>query len=171
MFYRSHGFAVQIRHQPALQLRELAKHSTATLLRLIIIVNQPRHAVRIAPVQARVRAEKSKLHPALVDRGVRVSFESADVDAPERESAHAEGKTAAQRLRHCFEGAFTVAAPVYGEALAACTRRASEENCFIVTVAGLQRFEDKLVEQEGVVVVHLCGIDGGVVPLHICWRS
>ena len=144
---RRDGLRPQVRHQRQLQAREEAQHVHA------LLVDQPRHAVRGAGVQATVRRQQSERHPALVQRGRRCSLEAADVVTPEAEAAEAQRQAAAQALGHALEGRVAVAAPVHRELLPA-RRGAAREQRGLAGPLGIQRTEHGRVVQLRVVVVH-----------------
>ena len=85
---------VQIRHQLALQLREVAHHVAG------LVIVRPRHAVGFAAVQAAVAGEQPERAPALVDVRRGGVFEPADIVAPESKTGQANRQPAAQAFRH-----------------------------------------------------------------------
>ncbi len=143
-----HRGSEQVRHEPALEVREMAQHVTRFL------VVQPGYAIGRAAVQAAVRREQPERDPSLVDGGAGLALEAPDVMAPEAEAAQAEAEPAAQRLRHRLVVAVAVAAPVHGEALAGGGRRACEDAGVPLAALLLQEFEHRLVVKVRVVVVH-----------------
>ncbi len=149
--------ALEVRGEAVLEQGELAGDVDC----LLAVV--PRHAVRLAAVQAAVRGEQPELHPALEHGRGRGALEAADVMAPEPEAGQAEGEAAAQRLGHGVEVGLAVAAPVDRVLLAARRGGAGEQQRLSLASLGLQQFEDGLVEEVGVVVVHPLGV-GAVVP-------
>ena len=94
------------------------------------------------------------------------ALEAADVVAPEAEAGQAEGEPAAQGLGHGLEVGLAVAAPVDRVLLTARRGGAGEQQRLALTALGAQQFEDGLVEEVGVVVVHPLGV-GAVVPHHV----
>ena len=94
VFVRLHRLAVQIRHQAALELGELAADINT------LLVKQPRHAVAGRAMQAAVGGQEAKLHPALVNIRRRGGLKAGNIVAPVAEAAVAHGQTRAQRFRH-----------------------------------------------------------------------
>ena len=83
--------------------------------------------------------------------------------APERETTHRKGKTAAQRLCHRWIIRETVAAPVYRELLSACRCTSCKQHCLLLSLYFLKQIEYCLVVQIGVIIVHRLWITAIVV--------
>lgn len=107
----------QVRHQAALEPDKFAQHGGAALLGVcrgfgvVGLVDEPRHAVRVRAVQARVAAQEAEGHPALVDPRRRVPLEAANVAGPKGEAGQPDGEAPADRLAHGGGCGFAVAAP------------------------------------------------------------
>ena len=143
-----HGRPIEIGHEAALEVREISDDLDR------IIVDQPGDAVRVAAVEAAVRAKQTELGPALVDGRRGRPFEATDIVAPEAEAGHSEGEAAPQGVGHRGEGALAVAAPVDREQPAASRRRPGEDNRLAVAAPLAEQFENRLVVEVGVEVVH-----------------
>ena len=149
VFMRLHRLAVQVGHQAALELGELAADIHA------LLVKQPRHAVARRAVQAAVGGQEAKLHPALVNIRRRGGLKAGNIVAPVAEAAVAHGQTRAQRFRHRDVSRGVIAAPMHRELLTADRRAAGEQNRFPFALAILHNVKDDLVVQVGVIVVHI----------------
>ena len=132
MFVRLHRLAVQVGHQAALELGELAADINT------LLVKQPRHAVARRAMQAAVGGQEAKLHPALV-------LKAGNIVAPVAEAAVAHGQTRSQRFRHRDVGRGVIAAPMHRELLTADRRAAGEQNRFPLALAILHNVKDDLV--------------------------
>ena len=144
--------SVDIRHQTALQVDESAKHIAGFLIK------DPGHSVGIRTMQTAVGREKSELDPAFVEIRLCRCLESGDVMAPVSASAGKETQAAPKSLCHRDISCRTVSAPVNGELLGSCRGRSGKEDCLVLPPNRLNLSEDRLVVQEGIVVVHRTGI-------------
>ena len=96
-------------------------------------------------MQAAVGGQQAESHPALIDICRGGVLEAADVVRPEAEAGHQERQAAAQAFFHGYIVRPAVAAPVYGEFLAAHGGGAGEQHGFSFTAFALQQVIDCFV--------------------------
>ena len=143
-----HGLGVQIGHQGALQLGELAHHVHR------LLVEQPGHPVGVGPVEPGVGGQQAERCPTLVHIGRGSALKAADVVAPEGEAGQAQRQARPQALAHGQVVGGAVAAPVHRELLPAGSGAAGKQAGLVVALILLQQLKHALIIKISIVVVH-----------------
>ena len=154
------SLTIQVRHQLAFQLGEVAHHVAG------LVIVRPRHTVGFAAVQAAVAGEQPESAPALIDVRRSGVFKPADIVAPESEAGQANRQPAAQAFRHRFIVGVAVAAPMHRELLRTHGGRTGKQHRLFFSHRLFQHVPHQFVVDVGVMVVHLLRI-GTVKPLDV----
>ena len=83
-------------------------------------------------MRAGMGSKKTERYPAAIQVLRSGFYKAAHIMAPEGESAHSEGKAAAQGFCHGRIVCRAVTAPVYREFLASCCCTSCKQNCLVL---------------------------------------